>query len=156
MVKHFFLSENGLECSTVYEHGECLTFLPFLILFRQCPFNNGDQIRNIGLGGNFFRTWGVGIFVLDPESGGRHFLHASLANNFLINVIKKLFSWKTIEFWNTKYELDSGRGWIFLCTQWGSLVDFFCARKGEDCYFFRIGHQIFPNTPPVLNSPSLI
>ncbi len=70
------------------------------LYFREQPFNTGWVWH-------FFDKGGGWIFLLDPEE----FFFMPEWQTFLINVIKRLFSRKTIEFGYIKYELEDG--WIF-------------------------------------------
>ncbi len=90
------------------------------------------------------------LFNSGGGRGGRgwNMFLASLANIF--NVIERLFSFKTIEFGDIKYELKGGR-LIFLCTHWRCMICLPHEKVSEPPNKFSL---LLP-PPPVLNRSSL-
>ncbi len=102
----------------------------------------------------FLDQEGEGLIFFQTLMGGWIFVNASLAN-ILINIIKRLFSWKTIDFVYIKNM--SSVGYFFLVhLRWVGGILFAQMWKG-DCNFFRVTYQIFPIPPPpsILNGRSL-
>ncbi len=69
---------------------------------------------------------------------------------FLINVIKRLFSWKTIEFGYIKYELKGGSGIVYRLK--GVLI-FFAYVEGGGLIFFKLQTKFFQ--PPSQLLPNI-
>lgn len=85
------------------------------------------------------RGWRAGEFFIMPH-----------CQNLLINFVKRLFSWKTIEY-----------GYIYKIWAWLARVNVFYALEGAwggVVIFFGVTNHIFKNIPlpPVLNNHSLI
>ncbi len=71
----------------------------------------GGGQENLG-GENLFNQWQGGWMFFHTLTRGRWIFLMPHCQTFLINVIKRLFSWKTIEFWYIKYKIVEGKGGI--------------------------------------------
>ncbi len=158
LCNYVFLAQKHILCSKMdLNHVKCIVYFVDHIAFTKYPHKPTNWLLYTKLmyGSHHLILVGWGGVIIFVDQGGEVewglcIFFMPLWQTFLINVIKRLFSWKKIKFGYIKYEL----GGDFFIHIWRGLN--FCAGKNGGCNLFLSRRPNFHDSPPPIPLPPIL